>query len=150
MDEVRISWRFSPGAHLTSDLSAMIRRVQQHVRQNIFHRAAPKLALAVFVGDLLRERCGRKPAEEFAPKVSDVCDLRFALVNGEIWPHGQALRLVPDAFHPKPLGGNNVRQKLQRPRGGASTCPYVSEYFAVRPRVIAKLTTQMFQQVHDS
>ena len=121
MDVVRVGGRFTTGAQLASDLPAMIRRVQRHVCENVFHGAGPRLALAVFVGHFVRECGGRKLAQVFLPSLRKVRDLYFALYEGEVWPHGEALGLLQDAFQPQPLSGENMRQKLERPRAWAVT-----------------------------
>src|SRR5258708_2793710 len=67
VDEIRICRLLAASAHLGGDLSAMIRRVQQNMGQNVLHGAIPRLALAVLVRDILSKMRGRKLAEISAP-----------------------------------------------------------------------------------
>src|SRR5271170_4311387 len=64
VDEVRIGRLLPARPHQARDLAAMIRRVQHHVGQNVFHGAGPWLALGVLVDDRLRKSGRRKLAEE--------------------------------------------------------------------------------------
>src|SRR5579863_6359312 len=77
-DEICIRRLLTGGAQLACDLSAMIRRVQQDMSQDIFHGAGPRLALGVFVFHFLREPGSSKLAEEFAPSTREVSDLLAA------------------------------------------------------------------------
>src|SRR5580658_4891922 len=144
VDEVRIGGLLAAGAHQACDLPAMIRRVQDDVGQNVFHGACPRLTLAVLVDDCVGESRGRKLAEEISPELSDLGDLLFTLVEGEIRPDGQALRLFPDALQPEPLSRDNVRQELTWPQRRIDACLQAGKHFAVRPLVVGKLAAQMF------
>src|SRR5271156_5023648 len=117
----------------------MIRRVQHHMGQNVFHGAGPGLALCVLVDDRLGESRRRNLAEKIAPELSDVGDLLCTLVEGEIRPDGKALRLFPEALQPQPLSRENVCQKLTWPQRRISAYLQAGENFSGRPFVVGKL-----------
>lgn len=129
----------------------MIGGMHHNVGQHILYGAGPRFTLAVFVVDLCGEPCGRNLGEIFAPKFGQFINLRLALVNAEFRPDRQTLRLLPQPLQPQTLGRNNVRQKLQRLRESWSGSAGLDrgQYFAVSPRIIVKLTAQMFEQIQN-
>ena len=148
VNEIRVRRRLSLFPHMTGDLSAMVGRVHQHMRQNIPDAAAPRLAFGVLVRDGLGEV--RDTIHVLQPLAFQLLRLGLTRRQVRLRPYGDALRDLFQPFQPDSPCRQDVRHQLQRslifiPRG-----PDCVQRFPVRPPIIKKLTPQILSNIHDS
>lgn len=150
MNKVRVGGLHARCPHFECDLPAMICRVHEHVRKDIFQAARPRLAFGVAVFDFLVESAGRKWRQVVSPEVGHFIRKRLAFLKTCGGPYGQTLALVPQAFEPQLLRGEDVRHPAYDTGGHATGSLHGGQALAIRPGVVGEHAEEVLSCVHDS
>src|SRR5580704_8023961 len=79
VNEVGVGGGLSAGAHVAGNLATMVGRVNHHVGQDVDNGTGPRLALAVLVGNRLRDVARGNQIEKFEPLPTQFGRLRLTL-----------------------------------------------------------------------
>src|SRR6201986_348620 len=91
------------------DLTTMVGRVQQDMREYVSHSVLPRFAASVLVPTGRGEVRILQTAEVRQPRILQLVQMLMALRQREFRPDSQPLRLLRQAIEPHPVSADNVR-----------------------------------------
>ena len=136
MNVVGIRRLIAAFAHDRGDLAAVIRGVQDHVRQHVAGTTRPPLPLRVRVVDHCVEH---RFVQIAVPRIAQRVELRRALIERQLRPHGKTRFIFSKSRDPQPLRADDVREDPHRARRRMNRAE-ARDLLAIGPVVVGEET----------